>query len=257
MNEEIQPSPVLNPQSPIPLYRQLADILSGKIRSGQYRPGDRIASEIEMARVYGIGRPTARQATESLIRKGLLTRKRGAGTFVQKAPKEVDLFSLGGTLASFQKKGVAIRTEILHVMRMVLVPPDAGHPFSGAQAYYFSRLSYADANPVLIEDIYLHAALFSGIDRIDLAGRSLSQAVEEVFFMRPTSGKQLFRAMHPSRSQAKQLQIPIEMPILSVQRFLHFPQADNAVYSILTCRTDRFDFSQFLGGVGYENTGIL
>lgn len=257
MNTALPHIPGLNPRSPVPLYRQLADILSEKIRSGQYRPGDRIASEIEMAKAFGIGRPTARQATEALIRKGLLIRRRGAGTFVQEAPREVNLFSLGGTLASFQKKGVAIETEILHAMQMVTVSANAGNPFSNSPAYYFSRLSYADGDPVLIEDIYLHPVLFSGIDRIDLAGRSLSQAVEDIFYQRPTAGKQLFRATRPTRAQAKQLRITGETPILSVQRYLHFPQAENAVYSILTCRTDRFDFSQLLGGVEYENTGVL
>lgn len=257
MREELRHTPGLNPQSPIPLYRQLADILSEKIKSGQYAPGDRILSENELAKGYGIGRPTARQATEALIRKGLLTRKRGAGTFVRKTPREVDLFSLGGTLSSFHSKGVAIRTEPLHPMRIESVPVDAGNPFSGGTAYFFSRRSLVDDTPVLIEDFFLHRMLFSGIDRIDLTGGSLSRAVEEKFFMRPTGGKQLFRAIRPSRAQARQLQVSPDTPILRVQRYLHFPQADNAVYSAMTCRTDRFDFYQTLGGAGYEVQGIL
>jgi len=96
---------MLNSRSPIPLYRQLTDILLSKIRSGEYPQGERIPSEHELAETFGIGRPTARQATEQLVRNGILIRKRGSGTFVQSEQKEVDLFSFAGTMASFHKKG--------------------------------------------------------------------------------------------------------------------------------------------------------
>ena len=97
---------MLNLQSPIPLYRQLADILGRKIRAGEYTPGERIPSEHRLAQVYGIGRPTARQATDYLVRKRLLVRRRGSGTYVVQAPEEIDLFSLAGTMASFEKRGI-------------------------------------------------------------------------------------------------------------------------------------------------------
>ena len=91
---------MLNPDSPMPLYRQLADELSERIRAGVYTPGSRIPSEHELASKYALGRPTVRQATEVLVRKRVLERRRGSGTFVANAVPEVDLFSLGGTLAS-------------------------------------------------------------------------------------------------------------------------------------------------------------
>jgi GntR family transcriptional regulator len=257
MNEILQFRKGLNPLSPIPLYHQLADIISEKIREGEYRPGTRIPSEILLAKTYGIGRPTARQATEALIRKGMLLRRRGAGTFVQEKLKEVDLFSIGGTMASFKKRGVALTTEIVHPVRLVSVSRNATHPFAGGEAYFFSRLSCVDEKPVLIEDMYLHPVLFSGIDRMELTGRSLSQVVEEQFFMRPVGGRQLFRAGYPNPAQSTLLMIAMDAPILSVQRFLHFPQAENAVYSELFCRTDQFVFSQIIGRGNDENSGIL
>lgn len=262
MNENFHFTRGLNLQSPIPLYRQLADILSEKIRAGQYLPGARIPSEILLAKTFGIGRPTARQATEALIRKGLLVRRRGAGTFVREQLREVDLFSLGGTLASFKKRGVVIVSKIFHPVSLVTVgiAPDSSpspNPFAGGNAYLFSRLSSADGVPVLIEDIYLHPALFHGIDRIDLTGRSLSQVVDEQFFLQPVGGKQLFRAGYPNRAQGKLLKISSDTPILAVQRFLNFPQAKHAVYSELFCKTDTFVFSQIIGGGNDEDSGIL
>lgn len=237
---------MLNSKSPIPLYHQLADIIIIKIRSGEYPPGSRIPSENRLAATYGIGRPTARQATDVLVRKRMLVRKRGSGTFVGENRKEVDLFSLAGTISSFHKKGISITTQIIEDIRKETVENDSENPFSGQEVYFFSRLSRVEDMPVLIEDIYLHASLFSGIERFNLQGRSLSQIVEAQYYMRPTGGKQNFRIGYLTGEKAKSLDISSDIPILAVKRFLHFESAKNAIYSELFCRTDRFVFSQSL-----------
>jgi GntR family transcriptional regulator len=237
---------MLNSKSPIPLYHQLADIILAKIRSGEYPPGSRIPSENRLAATYGIGRPTARQATDLLVRKRMLVRKRGSGTFVGESRKEVDLFSLAGTISSFHKKGISITTQIIEDIRLETVENDSENPFSGQEVYFFSRLSRVEDMPVLIEDIYLHSTLFSGIERLNLQGRSLSQIVEAQYYMRPTGGKQNFRIGYLTGEKAESLNISSDIPILAVKRFLHFEQAKNAIYSELFCRTDRFVFSQSL-----------
>lgn len=248
---------MLNPRSPIPLYRQLADILLFKIRSGAYPPGSKIPSEYSLADKYSIGRPTVRQATDLLIRKGMLIRKRGSGTFVCEEEREVDLFSLAGTISSFHKKGISVKTQLLQKIRFKQIKRDSENPFGGKAAYYFSRLSRAANEPVLIEEIYLDPVLFAGIDRIDLSDRSLSKIVDEQYFLKPYAGKQNFRIGYLTEKRARMLDISVETPILIVNRFLHFEPAENAIYSALYCRTDRFVFSQTLGGTYYENKGIL
>ena len=77
---------------------------------------------------------------------------------------------------------------------------------------------------------------------------SLSQLVDEHYYMEPDGGKQNFRIVYPGRSKAAALGLPAGEPILEVQRFIHFPQSKSAVYSELLCRTDQFVFSQKLGG---------
>lgn len=240
---------MLNSRSPIPLYHQLADIILAKIRSGEYPPGSRIPSENSFAARYSIGRPTARQATDLLVRKRLLIRRRGSGTFVCEKQEEVDLFSLAGTISSFHKKGISIKTRILQKIRLKQIGDDPENPFANKKAYFFSRLSRVEKVPVLIEDIYLHSSLFSGIDQIDLAGRSLSQIVDEHYYMRPSGGKQNFRIGYLIGERALKLDVTPDTPILTVKRFLHFEQAENAVYAELYCRTDQFVFSQTLGGI--------
>jgi GntR family transcriptional regulator len=241
----------LNFQSPIPLYFQLADFILAKVRSGEFPPGSRIPSEHQLAAAYKIGRPTARQATERLVRKGVLVRRRGAGTFVDKPQREVDLFSFAGTISSFRQKGISIRTHILRkaVLKKIKTSPE--NPFYGRKAYFLSRLSRAEGQPVLIEDIYLNTASFPGIERIDLTDQSLSRIVDERYYMKPTGGRQNFHIGYVTGHRARQLKVSSDIPILVVKRFIHFGQAENAVYSELFCRTDQFVFSQEIGGPGY------
>jgi GntR family transcriptional regulator len=240
---------MLNPQSPVPLYHQLTDILLAGIRSGEFAPDTRIPSEHSLAAAYGIGRPTVRQAIDLLVRKRFLVRKRGSGTYVQTRPKEIDLFSLAGTTAAFQREGLSVITSILQNVRLVDVASDPSNPFFEQSAYFLSRRTCVETTPVLIEDVYLHAGMFAGIDRMDIEGRSLSRIVEERYFMRPTGGRQTFRIGYADGRRAADLCVSPTTPILSVHRFLNFPHADSAIFSELYCRTDQFVFSQTIGGM--------
>jgi GntR family transcriptional regulator len=241
---------MLNSQSPLPLYHQLADLLTTKIRAGEFEDGDRIPSEHQLAATYGIGRPTVRQAIDVLVRRRMLVRRRGSGTYVRRRPEaEVDLFSLAGTTSAFQRRGITVETRVLQVMQRVRVPAAAENPFADGQAYFYSRLSLVDRMPVLIEDLYLHPELFAGIDTVPLQGRSVAEVVAEQFFMRPTGGKQNFRIAYLKDRRARTLGVSPTVPVLAVQRFLNFEQAENAVFAELHCRTDQFVFSQTIGGL--------
>ncbi len=243
---------MLNHQSPVPLYHQLVEILTEKIRSGEYQAGSRIPSEHRLAAEYGIGRPTARQATDVLVRKRMLARRRGAGTFVLDRPEEVDLFSLAGTSASFHAQGISVSAKMLKKIQLQKIVGGPENPFSGQMAYFFSRLQKVAGLPVIVEDIWLHPDLFKGIDRLFEEKMSLSQLVVETFYLKPTGGKQNFRVVFPDRAKAVALALQVGEPILEVQRFINFPQSKSAIYSELFCRTDQFVFSQKLGGFPHD-----
>lgn len=238
----------LNPQSPLPLYHQLAELLLEGIRSGEYAPGSRIPSETDLARRFRIGRPTVRQATDLLVRRRRLERRRGSGTYVLDPPERVDLFSLAGTLASFERGGVPVRSTLVQRTRRLPVEPDPENPFSGREAWYLSRLSRVEGAPVLLEDLYLDVGRFPGLDRHSLAGRSLSQLVEEQYHLRPESADQNFRVARAGTRRGELLDCAAQAPILLVKRTLHFPGARRALFAELACRTDRLVFSQTLDG---------
>ena len=239
---------MLNLDSPVPLYHQLSDILAEKIRSGEYAKGHKIPSEHQLAADYNIGRPTARQATDLLVRKGLLVRKRGAGTFVTEPRRELDVLSLAGTIASFEKQGEDFSIELLDTIALIHVPNQRQNPFSGSKAYYFSRLTKVADTPVLLEEIYLNPRLFPRMDQLDLRGQSLSRIVKDRYYLKPVGGKQDFKITFLSDNRAKIMDVAEKAPILAVNRYIHFSQMKNGIYSELYCRTDRFVFSQILGG---------
>lgn len=238
----------LNPESPLPLYRQLADLLLERIQSGEYAPGQRIPSEPQLASRFGIGRPTVRQATDLLVRRRCLERRRGSGTYVTPPPERVDLFDLTGTLASFERGGVGARTTLVQRPRRLRLPPDPENPLAGRPAWTLSRLSKVEGEPVLLEDLYLDAARFPDLDRHSLAGRSLSRLVEAQYHMRPERADQTFRVARAGTRRAELLACSRREPILLVKRTLHFPGAEGAIFAELACRTDRLVFSQTLGG---------
>ena len=193
---------MLNFQSPVPLYHQLAEIITNQIRSGKYLAGETIPSEIELKNRYKIGRPTVRQALDQLVKNNLVLRKRGAGTFVKKKTREVDLFSLAGTSLAFGAKDISIETTILKDISLIDVKKDKENPFFNAKAFYLSRLTMAENEPVLIEDIFFHPGLFTGIDKIDLAGKSLAQVVLDNYYLKPENGRQTFKIVTLNKKKA-------------------------------------------------------
>ncbi len=235
---------MLNPNSPIPLYHQLADALMEQIRSGTYEPGAVIPSENGMARHYNIGRPTVRQAMDILVRKGLVERKRGSGTFVKKQMPQVDLFSLAGTSQAFLTKGIETRSTSLEPVSFQNVQDDGTNPFNGGTAFFYSRLTLVKDEPILMEEFYLLSQLFPGLDRMDLENRSLAQVVYDHYYLKPVTGRQRFKIASLPDPKAKSLGITPSDPILEVERTLDFPGAKKAIFSRLFCRTDNFAFSQ-------------
>ena len=66
----------------IPIYRHIKEILLEEIRQGKYRPGDRLPSSNELAKLFSVSRNTTVKALEELVREGAGTPVRGRGTIV-------------------------------------------------------------------------------------------------------------------------------------------------------------------------------
>ncbi len=245
---------MLNRRSPIPLYRQLADALRSDIVEGRLAIGQQLPSEQALARQHGVGRPTVRQATEMLVRGGLVERRRGAGTFVSAAPADLDLLSLGGTLSAFGTHGesehsltvrpLICRFEDTHRFGFEdsHAPEPADDRRAGRRAWGFQRLSKLDGVPVLLEDFLLDYAMFPNLADHDLEQGSLSALVCGHYQLEPVACRQRFHAatdpVPPLTRQAE--------AILVVDRTLDFRGAPAAVFVRMHCRTQVCRFTQTL-----------
>tara|TARA_Y100001934_G_C12203731_1_gene702533 strand:+ start:117 stop:848 length:732 start_codon:yes stop_codon:yes gene_type:complete len=242
---------MLDPNLPAPLYRQLADVISARIRAGEYSAGHRIPSEHELAAYYQVGRPTVRQATEFLVRKNLLERRRGSGTFVCERKPEIDLFSIHGTSASFEQGGYALETRATAKLRLRRVEADARNPFAGKRAYVFARLGSVARQPVLHEQIFLEPTVFPGLDQRSYRDGSMSQLVEQHYQLSPVAGRQSFTAEPASAKLCKVFRIEPAAPMLVVRRTLDFAGAEAAVFAVMVCHTERFAFAENIGDLSY------
>jgi GntR family transcriptional repressor for pyruvate dehydrogenase complex len=88
-----------------PLERQslsdrLARQIRGSIQSGDFRRGDRLPPIMEMARRFGVGHPTIREALKKLEAMGVVDIRHGSGVFVSRSEEVLVLASpdYSGTL---------------------------------------------------------------------------------------------------------------------------------------------------------------
>lgn len=71
-------------------YAKIRDELEQQIISGRFKPGDKLPTEIELSKKYKTARGTVARALGELENRGLLNRRRGAGTFIRKTEKKND-----------------------------------------------------------------------------------------------------------------------------------------------------------------------
>ena len=66
----------------VPLYVQIKRLLTQGLQAGEWKPGEAIPSEMELARRYGVSQGTVRKAIDELAAENLVVRRQGRGTFV-------------------------------------------------------------------------------------------------------------------------------------------------------------------------------
>ena len=64
-----------------PLYLQVRDALAQRIATGEWKPGDAIPNENDLARQLGVSPGTVRRSLDLLESEHLLTRRQGCGSF--------------------------------------------------------------------------------------------------------------------------------------------------------------------------------
>jgi len=186
----------IDKNSYISLYIQLKNIIKKMITSKKIAAGNKIPSENELSRQYGISRMTVRQAVKELISEGYLYIKRGEGTYVKDIDNIQTLIKLEGFSREMEKLGhrtfsrTIIARELDYQDRNKDVYDNLNLPYS-AKPVYIKRIRYLDNEPFALESSYLAPFPGKKILNLDLQkDQSIYKYIEE------NCGIQLIKAEH-------------------------------------------------------------
>lgn len=146
----------LNPALRTPLYEQLEAALRRRIESGALAAGAVLPPEPELAERLGVSRQTVNQALTNLARRGVVSRRRGVGTFVAPPYVEQPLDGLYSFLRSLLAQGRLPETRLLG--HRVTVDERASPLLTGLVSglvLELSRLRLVDGDPFVVETLYL------------------------------------------------------------------------------------------------------
>ncbi len=146
----------LDSSSRTPLYEQIAQRMLGAIQSGDLAPGTVLPPEPELAERLRVSRQTVNQALTTLARRGLLTRRRGVGTFIAEPYVEQPLNGLYSFIRTLTAQGRLPTTRILGYRVTI---DDQASPLltrsNDGLVFELSRLRLVDGEPFVVETIYL------------------------------------------------------------------------------------------------------
>lgn len=177
---------MIDKNSPVPLYYQIAEHLKGQILAGDLASGARLTSERDLSESYGVSRMTVRQALNYLQTTGLVEVRQGIGTFVARPKHTYDAIRLLGFSDEVSRHGGQAESVVLE-QALVQPPPRIAHQLrlpTDRPALKIMRLRNLNAEPVLLETSFLPAHLCPGLEAADLATHSLYALLETSYHLR-------------------------------------------------------------------------
>ncbi|NMF88065.1 GntR family transcriptional regulator [Aromatoleum petrolei] len=204
-----------------PLYRQIKSLILQALESGEWRPGQVIPSEQELASRFSVSQGTVRKAIDEMAAENLLVRKQGKGTFVASHNDPRALFRF--------LRLVPMDGDLAHPQS---VPMDCWRAKAGQEAsrmlgieqgepiIIVRRLLKFAQKPVVIDEIYLPGEIFQGLtlEVLQSWNGSLYSLFETRFGLRMIRAQERIRAVAADRSTSETLRVPEGTPLLSVER---------------------------------------
>ncbi len=204
-----------------PLYRQIKGLILQALASQEWRPGEMIPSEAELANRFQVSQGTVRKAIDEMAAENLLVRKQGKGTFVasHNDPRAffrfLRLVPLSGSVEPAHSRPLECwrgkaRADAANVLG---IKP-------GEPVIIVRRLLEFSGKPVVLDEIYLPGEIFAGLtfDVLKESSVSLYTLFEEKFGVRMIRAEERIRAVAADRTSAELLGVPEGSPLLSVER---------------------------------------
>ncbi len=233
-------SPTLNP-----LYKEVKIRLTRSLVAGEWKPGEAIPSEIELAARFRVSQGTVRKAIDELASEHILVRRQGKGTYV------------------------ASHSEPSYQYRFLRVMPDSGeklHPHSvfvdlrkgkanaevakalaikaGSPVHVVKRVLEFRGRPVILDEMVLSTGRFPGLTmaRLEEFKGSMYSFYEAVYGLRMIRAEERITAVPAAEPAAGLLRVAPGAPLLCVDR-IAFTYGDAPVeWRRGLCVTDGFSY---------------
>jgi len=192
-----------------PIYQQLNHLLRSLVRSVEFPVGGQFLTEREVSERFQVSRATANKALSNLVAEGLLTFRKGVGTFVSEQSMDYNLRAL----VSFTEEAIAAGKK--PETRVLVFEKVAAHAVSPVIAaalqvsgrdplWYIERLRLADGLPVIFERRHIVSAHCRALRKIDVQG-SLYGIWKDLYHLDVEGAEQSIRAVNLNRDEARTL----------------------------------------------------
>ncbi|MET0264142.1 MAG: GntR family transcriptional regulator [Duganella sp.] len=214
-----------------PLYQQIKALITQSLQSGEWKPGEMIPSEVELANRFKVSQGTVRKAIDELAAENLVMRKQGKGTFVATHHEARAHFRF---LRLMPDEGVPHYPESKFIdVRRLRAPADVARLLdlkSGDAVVFVKRVQSFDGVPTIVEELWLPGAIFKGLtaERLVEYKGPMYGLFESEFGTRMIRATEKIRAVCADDSTAALLQIAANTPLLASER-VSFTYGDKPV----------------------------
>jgi len=207
-----------------PLYQQIKVLILQSLQGGEWKPGDVIPSEMDLAARFRVSQGTVRKAIDELAAENLVVRRQGKGTFVAThAEQQVQyrFLRLLPDTGDASSEGPAQRRFI--ECKRLRAPADIARALglrSGDAVLHVRRVLSFQQRPTILEDLWLPAAPFKGLtaERLDSYRGPMYALFETEFGVRMVRAEEKIRALAASEPACELLKVKAGEPLLSVER---------------------------------------
>lgn len=204
-----------------PLYQQIKSLLMQSLQSGEWRPGELIPSEVELAGRFKVSQGTVRKAIDELAAENLVVRRQGKGTFVASHHEARAQFRFLRLMPD-QGEPHYPDNKVIEVKRL-RAPAEVARQLdmkSGDSVVFIKRIQSFDGAPTIVEEIWLPGVIFKGLtaERLIEYKGPMYGLFETEFGARMIRAGEKIRAVVADVEVAELLRIPAGTPLLSVER---------------------------------------
>jgi GntR family transcriptional regulator len=223
----------------------VADLLQSEIVSGAVQAGQRVPSERSIAEQHGLSRMTARQAVELLVRRGVVYRRPGSGTYVAPARVEHTLQRFVGFSEQMRSQGIEPSARVLSARLSDDEDADVERALGlspGERFWVLRRVRYGDGEPLMLERTHVPESICPTLGIHDLAHGSLYDLMRSAFGVDPVRAHETIEPTACEPEDARHLSCRPGAPAMLVSRIAYDGNGRAVEHALDLYRGDRSRF---------------